>query len=70
MEKEKAAIAAEIKISITSNTFEEVETMIKQIKDACKSSEYKLSLSLEGNFSQKPTPDSDFWTAFFTEKAP
>ena len=50
MEKDTAVIAAEIKVSITSNNMEEIESLIRKIQDACKLSDYKLNIALEGDF--------------------
>ncbi len=45
-----AVVAAEIKISVTSNSIEEIETLIKKIQDACRQSDYKLNVAIEGDF--------------------
>lgn len=46
----EAVVAAEIKISVTSNSIEEIETLIKKIQDACRQSAYKLNVAIEGDF--------------------
>ena len=51
--KEKAVIAGEIKVSVTSNSMTEMETLIRKIQDACKFSDYKLNVAIEGDFFNK-----------------
>ncbi len=59
----EAVVAAEIKISVTSNSIEEIETLIKKIQDACRQSDYKLNVAIEGDFfksCEKREPPVEF----------
>ena len=47
--KNDGVIAAEIKISITTNNLEEVQELIRKIRQICQSS-YKLNVNVEGDF--------------------
>ena len=46
---ETAVIACEIKISVTSGSFKEIQQLIERLREAC-SGDYKLELNFCGEF--------------------
>ena len=48
-DKEKAVVAADIKISYTGNSFEEFLEVVEKIKNACDFA-HKLTINVESDF--------------------
>ena len=71
-QKEDDVIAAEIKIEVTPNNWDELQELIRKIRETCKS-DYKMKIQVEGNFfktAQKdttPNPKKEFLEEMFNE---
>ena len=48
-DKENAAIACEVKISVTSGSYDEIQRLIERLREAC-TGDYKLEVNFNGQF--------------------
>ena len=70
--KKDGVIAAEIKIEVKPNNRDELQELIRKIREDCKS-DYKLTVHVEGNFFKTvqkettPNPKKEFLEGMFNE---
>ena len=68
--KKDGIIAAEIKIEVKPNDWDELQELIRKIREDCKS-DYKLTVQVEGNFFKTvqqetmPNPMEKFFEGLF-----
>ena len=51
--KETAVIACEVKISVTSGSYDEVKQLVERLSEACRG-DYKLEINFHGEFFKPP----------------
>lgn len=51
----QAMIGCEIRVAIHSNEYEEVQELVKKIREACSKGDYELTINFKGDFIKNET---------------